>query len=233
MTPTSPAISPPPVTTSVRVPRNTFSEPAVMSSTMASASDTEAARPFPVPRLRLMRASMPPTPSTRPAAPRAFHSDEAPVHFAARAAPRLETRLPLAARSESMMFVRLARFAGIHTDTSTVTNVSTEAAASTQPFTATRKATSPEPASWEMAGPSAAKVAAHPARPMRSPQGMPMTATMAPSSTTARRSCRRDAPTEDRSPNCLMRSATEMLKALKISDTHATTMTAASTTTRP
>ncbi len=93
------------------------------------------------------------------------------MHFAARAAPRLETRLPLAARSESMMFVRLARFAGIHTDTSTVTNVSTEAAANTQPFTATRKATSPEPASWEMAGPSAAKVAAHPARTDEKPTG--------------------------------------------------------------
>ena len=147
MTPTSPASSLPPVTTSVRVPRNTLSEPAVISSTMASASDTEAARPFPVPRLRLMRASMPPTPSTRPAAPRAFHSDEGAVHFAARAAPRRETRLPLAARSESMMFVRLARFAGIHTDTSTVTKVSTEATSSTQPFTATRKGTSTDPAS--------------------------------------------------------------------------------------
>ena len=204
-----------------------------MSSTMAIASDTEAARPFPVPRLRLMRASMPPTPSTRPAAPRVFHNDEGTVHFAARAAPRRDTRLPLAARSESMMFVRLARFAGIHTDTSTVTKVSAEAAASTHPFTATLKATSPEPASWEIAGPSAAKVTAHPAKPISRPQGMPMRATMSPSSTTARRSCRREAPTEDRSPNCLMRSATEMLNALKISDTQATTMTPASTATRP
>ena len=131
------------------------------------------------------------------------------------------------------MFVRLARFAGIHTDTSTVTKVSTEATSSTQPFTATRKGTSTDPASWASAGPKAAKVTAHPAKPMRSPQGMPMTATMAPSSTTARRSCRREAPTEDRSPNCLMRSATEMLKAMKMSDTQATTITAASTMTRP
>lgn len=90
-TPTWPAGSPPPVTTLVRVPRNTFSEPAVMSSTMASASDTEAARPFPVPRLRLMRASMPPTPSTRPAAPRAFQSRDASVHLAA-APPRAGKR---------------------------------------------------------------------------------------------------------------------------------------------
>ena len=77
------------------------------------------------------------------------------MHFAARAAPRRETRLPLAARSESMMFVRLARFAGIHTDTSTVTKVSTEATSSTQPFTATRKGTSTDPASWAMRRPQA------------------------------------------------------------------------------
>ena len=40
------------------------------------ASDTEAAWPFRAALARRMRASMPPTPSTRPAAPRALHSDE-------------------------------------------------------------------------------------------------------------------------------------------------------------
>ena len=85
------------------------------------------------------------------------------MHLAARAALRRERALPLAARSESMMFVRLARFAGIHTDTSTVTNVSTEAASSTQPLTATRKGTLHRPGQLGDGGPSAAKVAAHPA----------------------------------------------------------------------
>ena len=53
-----------------------------------------------------------------------------------------------------------------------------------------------------------------PPKPANTPSGMPTTLTNRASSRTILPSCRFVAPTEDRRPNCRVRSETEMAKAL-------------------
>ena len=52
-----------------------------------------------------------------------------------------------------------------------------------------------------------------------------MSPRMPASMKTVRLSCRLDAPSEDKSPNCRVRSEIEIAKALEMSDTAATMMT--------
>ncbi len=204
-----------------------------MSRTIAKARDTAAVLPFTAPRLRFIFANLPPTPNARPTIPPERQSLRPLVAFAANFAPRFDTREPWALLSESMMVVELARRAGIHTDKNTVISVSTTAMSTTAGLTASSKGTTPLPAICEMAGPRMANVAAQPPMPMITPSGMPMMATHNASRMTARRSCLRVAPTDESNPNWLVRSATDMAKALKMSETHAKMITVESTMMSP
>lgn len=125
MTATSPAVTLPPETAPTSDPRNVFNEPAVIKSTIASASDTAAVFPFVVPRLRLIAASFPPMPNNLPEIPLDFHSLAGWSQLAARRLPRLDACDPPDDLSELDDVALLARFAGIHTESSTVTSVST------------------------------------------------------------------------------------------------------------
>ena len=97
---------------------------------------------------------------------------------------------------------------------STVATVRPAATARAHGATDRLKPTSAAPKIVASDGPRAAKVTAQPPIPTTSPSGTPMAATISASSATARRSCRREAPTEAKSPNWPVRSATEMAKAL-------------------
>ena len=73
---------------------------------------------------------------------------------------------------------------------------------------------------------SAPSTRVEPTTPTTRPQGMPMAAITPASQNTMERICRRLAPMEESRPNWRVRSATEMAKALKMSETDAMTTTA-------
>lgn len=121
--------------TFVNMPSCVESEPAVMSRMMASASETDAARPLEALRRWLTEASWPPMPKTLPAMPRCFQGASRTSRCREARCARLDSLIVELWRSASMGETRAARKAGIHTLTSTVSAVRAMAKSTTRQST--------------------------------------------------------------------------------------------------
>ena len=107
-----------------------------------------------------------------------------------------------------MAVTRMARFAGMCAEISTVTSAMAAASAMASGEACTRmpsRNATPE---------SRRNVTPMPAIPESTPSGMPMSESSSASYTTLARSCFFVAPMETSSPNCRVRSDTEMANAL-------------------
>ena len=184
--------------------------PVATMSTTLTASDATTVRPREAERERLRCATKPGTPKSFPAAPILTW---VPAGAAALRRARFERRTSWVWRMASTADTRAARRAGTQALATSVASESAAAAASTAASTCTGTPP-PVPTSEVNASCDRANAPTVPATPSTSPSGTPTAPSTSASASTVRRSCRLDAPSEAKSPNCRVRSATEMAKAL-------------------
>ena len=128
--------------------------------------------------------------------------------------PVVPALMSLLCRIASTAVIFIARLDGIQAEIKTVISAVTAAAITDSGDTQIRIGmTRLEPIDMKRS-PISKSVTPMPAMPTKIPRGIPIRLTANASNSTLLRSCRLVAPIEDSSPNCLVRSDTEIEKAL-------------------
>jgi hypothetical protein len=187
--------------------------PATTTRVTLTASDATTVRPRVAERDRLRCATNPGMPNSLPAMPSFTRPTSGACDGADRSA-RFERRTSCVWRMASTAETRAARADGTQALTSKVAIDSAAAAANAPASTCTASPADPDPNIAANASCDDENAPAVPATPAKRPIGTPTAPSSSASASTVLRSCRFEAPREASSPNCRVRSATEMANAL-------------------